>query len=57
MDCLLFPFAGYKISERFNQYIFSEFYSGTSDSLLDYKRKDVQLRVGICIKPDFYSVF
>ena len=49
--------AGYKISERFNQYIFGEFYSGTGDSLLDYKRKDVQLRVGICIKPDFYSVF
>jgi phospholipase A1 len=49
--------AGYKISERFNQYIFGEFYSGTGDSLLDYKRKDVQLRVGIGIKPDFYSVF
>ncbi|MEL7599787.1 MAG: phospholipase A [Proteiniphilum sp.] len=49
--------AGYKISERFNQYIFGELYSGTGDSLLDYKRKDVQLRVGICIKPDFYSVF
>ena len=49
--------AGYKISEIFNQYIFGELYSGTGDSLLDYKRKDVQLRVGICIKPDFYSVF
>ena len=49
--------AGYKISERFNQYIFGELYSGTGDSLLDYKRKDVQLRVGIGIKPDFYSVF
>ncbi len=49
--------AGYKISDRFNQYIFGELYSGTGDSLLDYKRKDVQLRVGICIKPDFYSVF
>jgi len=49
--------AGYKISDRFNQYIFGELYSGTGDSLLDYKRKDVQLRVGICIKPDFYNVF
>lgn len=49
--------AGYKISDRFNQYIFGELYSGTGDSLLDYKRKDVQIRVGICIKPDFYSVF
>jgi phospholipase A1 len=49
--------AGYKISDRFNQYIFGELYSGTGDSLLNYKRKDMQLRVGICIKPDFYSVF
>jgi len=49
--------AGYKISDRFNQYIFGELYSGTGDSLLYYKRKDMQLRVGICIKPDFYSVF
>jgi phospholipase A1 len=49
--------AGYKISDKFNQYIFGELYSGTGDSLLDYKRKDTQLRVGICIKPDFYTVF
>ena len=49
--------AGYKISERFNQYIFGELYSGTGDSMLEYKRKDLQLRVGICIKPDFYNVF
>lgn len=34
--------AGYKISDKFNQYIFGELYSGTGDSLLDYKRKDVQ---------------
>ena len=47
----------YKISDRFNQYIFTEFYSGTGDTLLEYKRKDVQLRVGISIKPDFYNVF
>lgn len=49
--------AGYKILDRFNQYIFGELYSGTGDSMLEYKRKDVQLRVGICIKPDFFSVF
>ncbi len=38
--------ASYKISDRFNQYIFGELYSGTGDSLLDYKRKDLQLRAG-----------
>ncbi|MDD2245589.1 MAG: phospholipase A [Proteiniphilum sp.] len=49
--------ASYKISDRFNQYIFCELYSGTGDSLIDYKRKDLQLRAGICIKPDFYNLF
>ncbi|MFA5695389.1 MAG: phospholipase A [Proteiniphilum sp.] len=49
--------AGFKISDKFNQYIFGELYSGTGDSLLDYKRRDLQIRAGICIKPDFYSVF
>lgn len=49
--------ASYKISDRFNQYIFGELYSGTGDSLIDYKRKDLQLRAGICIKPDFYNLF
>lgn len=49
--------AAYKISERFNQFLFAEFYSGTGDTLLEYKRKDLQLRIGISIKPDFYNVF
>lgn len=49
--------AGYKISDRFNQYLFGEFYSGTGDSMLDYKTRDLKLRVGIGIKPDFYNVF
>lgn len=49
--------AGYKVSDRFNQYLFGEFYSGTGDSMLDYRKRDLKLRVGMCIKPDFYNVF
>ncbi len=48
---------GYKVSGKFNQYLFAELYNGTGDSLLDYKRHDLQLRVGMCIKPSFYNVF
>lgn len=49
--------AAFKISDKFNQYFYAEFYNGTGDSLLDYKRYDLQLRVGICIKSDFYNAF
>lgn len=49
--------AGYKISTKFNQYIFGELFNGTGDSMLDYKRYDLKLRVGICIKSDFYNAF
>ena len=49
--------ASYKISTKFNQYLFAEIYNGTGDSLLDYKRYDLKARIGICIKSDFYNVF
>ncbi len=47
----------FRVSEKFNQYLFFELYNGRGDSLLDYKEYDFKLRVGICIKPDFFSVF
>lgn len=47
----------YKISTKFNQYIFAELFNGTGDSMLDYKRYDLKLRIGICIKSDFYNAF
>lgn len=49
--------AGYRISARSNQYLFARFYQGYGESLLDYNKYTMNLRVGICIKPDFYSVF
>ena len=47
----------YRVSEKFNQYLFLELYDGRGDSLLEYKKHDLKLRVGICIKPDFFSLF
>lgn len=49
--------AGFRISERSNQYLFGRFYQGYGESLLDYNKYTMNVRVGICIKPDFYSVF
>ena len=49
--------AAFKVSKTFNQYLFFELYNGRGDSLLDYKKYDLKLRIGMCIKPDFFSVF
>ena len=49
--------AAFKVSKTFNQYLFFELYNGRDDSLLDYKQYDIKLRIGMCIKPDFFSVF
>ena len=49
--------AGFKVSRNANQYIYARFYNGRGDSLLDYNRYDMNIRVGFCIKPDFGSIF
>lgn len=49
--------AAFKVSNKFNQYLFCELYNGRDDSLLDYKKHDLKLRIGMFIKPDFFSVF
>ena len=49
--------AAFQVSKKFNQYLFFELYNGRGDSLLEYKDYDFKLRVGMCIKPDFFSVF
>ncbi len=49
--------AAFQVSKKFNQYLFFELYNGRGDSLLEYKNYDLKLRVGMCIKPDFFSVF
>lgn len=49
--------AAFRISERSNQYLFARFYQGYGESLLSYDRYTMNIRFGICIKPDFYNVF
>lgn len=49
--------AAFRISERSNQYLFARFFQGYGESLKDYNKYMINIRVGICIKPDFYSIF
>lgn len=47
----------FKLSKSFNQYVFLRFQDGYADSFLDYNKYSMSLRVGICIKPDFYNIY
>lgn len=46
---------GYKPSSMLNQSYFLRFNDGTGENLLNYNRYSMNLRIGISIKPDFYS--
>ncbi|MDE6191112.1 MAG: phospholipase A [Muribaculum sp.] len=47
----------YKLFNNENQYFFLQYYNGYGEGLLDYKEFKSQLRVGICIKPQFFSEY
>lgn len=49
--------AAFSISDKSNQYLFARFYQGYGESLLDYNKYTMNIRVGICIKPNFYNFF
>lgn len=46
---------GYKPSDKLNQSFLLRFSDGTGESLLHYKSYNMNIRFGICIKPDFHS--
>lgn len=45
------------LSRKANQYLFVQYYNGYGENLLDYNRYHSRIRVGICIKPKFFSEF
>lgn len=49
--------AAFRISKNSNQYLYARFYNGKGESLLDYDKYNMNIRIGICIKPDFYSIY
>ncbi len=47
----------YKLFNDENQYLFLQYYNGYGEGLLEYNVYKSQLRVGICIKPQFFSEY
>lgn len=48
---------GYKISRNDNQYLFLQYYNGYGEGLLDYRTFRSELRVGMVIRPKYFSDF
>lgn len=47
----------WRTSRKLNQYLFVQYYNGYGENLLDYNKFHSRLRVGIVIKPRFFSEF
>ena len=47
----------WKFLENSNQYLFAQYYNGYGENMLDYNVFHSRLRVGIVIKPKFFSEF
>lgn len=45
----------YKIFPKENQYLFLQYYNGYGEGLLDYNKFHSRLRIGLVIKPKFFS--
>ena len=45
------------VHQKSNQYLFVQYYNGYGECMLDYKKFHSRLRVGIVIKPKFFSEY
>ena len=48
---------GYRIRPRDNQFIMLHFYDGYGENMLDYNKYHCRLRIGLLIRPNFFSEF
>ena len=48
---------GYRINHNSNQFIMLQYYNGYGENLLDYKQYHSRLRIGLLIRPSFFSDF
>jgi len=47
----------FKLNKKANQYLFIQWYRGYGESLLDYKKFNSMIRMGICIKPPLRNLY
>ena len=48
---------GFRIREKDNQFLMLHFYDGYGENMLDYNKYHCRLRVGLLIRPNFFSDF
>lgn len=48
---------GFRLSRRDNQFLMLHFYDGYGENLLDYNKYHCRLRLGLLIRPSFFSDF
>ena len=48
---------GFRVSRRDNQFLMLHFYDGYGENLLDYNKYHCRLRLGLLIRPTFFSDF
>jgi phospholipase A1 len=48
---------GYRLFKNDNQFLFLQYYNGYGENLLDYNQFHSRLRIGLLIKPRFFSDF
>ena len=48
---------GFRLSRKENQFLMLHFYDGYGENLLDYNKYHMRLRVGLLIRPNFFSDF
>ena len=48
---------GFRLGERRNQYLMLHFYDGYGENLLDYNKYHCNVRLGLLIRPNFFSDF
>ena len=48
---------GFRISKKSNQFLMLHFYDGYGENMLDYNKYHCRLRIGLLIRPTFFSDF
>ncbi len=57
LSCNIHAQVGYRMSRKANQYLVLQYYNGYGECLLDYNKYHNRLRIGMLIRPDFFSNF